>query len=112
MFHGGDRTVLAPYYFGDAHWALAHVLCLVGAVLGGVASFAYSAHANTLRPDGAPDWLVSTRSFPFLCMQGPLHTKFQGALLLIFRARWWRQPCTYPSASCALAGLLVHLPVM
>ncbi|CAL8470322.1 g9864 [Coccomyxa elongata] len=52
------RTVLPPYFFGDAHWAAAHVLCLAGAVLGGIAAFAYSAHANTLQTDGAPDWLI------------------------------------------------------
>lgn len=86
MFHGGDRTVLAPYYFGDAHWALAHVLCLVGAVLGGVASFAYSAHANTLRPDGAPDWLVSTRSFPFPVHAGASTYKISGGSTTYFQS--------------------------
>ena len=53
------RQVLPAYWFGDWHWAAAHVLCLVGAVLGSVASFAWQAHANSVTEGGAPTWLVS-----------------------------------------------------
>ena len=55
------RQVLPPYFFGDLHWAATHVLCLAGALLGGAAAYAYSAHINTRRHDGAPDWLVRIR---------------------------------------------------
>lgn len=53
------RQVLPAYWFGDWHWAGAHVLCLVGAVLGSIGSFALQAHANRVIEGGAPTWLVS-----------------------------------------------------
>ena len=37
------RPSLPPYKFGDMHWAAAHVLCLAGAVLGGVGAWAFAA---------------------------------------------------------------------
>ncbi len=52
------RQVLPAYWFGDWHWASAHVLCLVGAVLGSIGSFAWQAHANSVTEGGAPTWLV------------------------------------------------------
>ena len=52
------RQVLPAYWFGDWHWAAAHVLCLVGAVLGSIASFAWQAHENSTTEGGAPTWLV------------------------------------------------------
>ena len=54
------RQVLPAYWFGDWHWAAAHVLCLVGAVLGSIGSFAWQAHANSITEGGAPTWLVSS----------------------------------------------------
>ena len=59
MLHGWCRQVLPAYWFGDWHWASAHVLCLAGAVLGSMGSFAWQAHANAVTEGGAPTWLVS-----------------------------------------------------
>ena len=59
MVRGRCRQVLPAYWFGDWHWASAHVLCLAGAVLGSMGSFAWQAHANAVTEGGAPTWLVS-----------------------------------------------------
>ena len=59
MLLGWCRQVLPAYWFGDWHWASAHVLCLAGAVLGSMGSFAWQAHANAVTEGGAPTWLVS-----------------------------------------------------
>ena len=61
------RQVLPAYWFGDWHWATAHVLCLAGAVLGSVAAFAWQVHANSVTKGGAPTWLVSFPPFQNCC---------------------------------------------
>ncbi len=76
------RQVLPAYWFGDWHWASAHVLCLLGALLGSIGSFAWQAHANSITVGGAPTWLVSsglmlhrTRcSLSYVHCHAPLHS--------------------------------------
>lgn len=60
-----SRRSLPPYSFGDLHLAAAHVLCLAGAVLGGVGAWAFAAAAQLRSCEGPCDkegpgnnWLV------------------------------------------------------
>ncbi|CAL5218771.1 g490 [Coccomyxa viridis] len=66
------RQVLPAYWFGDWHWASAHVLCLVGAVLGSIGSFAWQAHANSVSEGGAPTWLLGLYLILFPSLGGML----------------------------------------
>jgi hypothetical protein len=41
------------------HWALAHLLCLAGGVLGGAVVFESARHARLKLGTEVPDWLVN-----------------------------------------------------
>ena len=86
MLCGWRRQVLPAYWFGDWHWASAHVLCLAGAVLGSMGSFAWQAHANSVTEGGAPTWLVSQ----------PVHSLPKSWL------ESWRRPSV--SCTCTSSG--------